>query len=127
MAEGARFFVVDDDPFMVRLLTKLLESAGHLVSSTTSSVEAVESIRSEKPDLVLTDIMMPEVDGIELCRRLREIPELAGMKILVVTSQSYESYREKAEAAGADGYLQKPVYRDKLLQVIEETLGRPGA
>lgn len=104
-----KVFIVDDDPDVAELVTVLLEGAGHTVVSSTIGSEAIPRIRRFVPDCVLTDLMMAEVDGLALCRELRALPELAATKIVFISARSHQMWRDKAAAAGADGYLTKPV------------------
>src|SRR5947208_9852924 len=115
-----KFFIVDDDPDIVALLVKTLEEAGHMVQQSTSSRDALARIPMSRPDCVVTDIMMPEMDGFELTRELRRRPELAGMKIIVLSAKSYDFDRRRARELGADGYVAKPFQRDTLLESIME-------
>src|SRR5689334_14941140 len=117
-----KFYVVDDDPDIVALLVKTLEEAGHMVQQSTSSREALARIPELRPDCVLTDIMMPEMDGFELTRELRRRAELSSMKIIVLSMKSYEFDRRRAKQLGADGYIVKPIKREKLLAAIEDIL-----
>ena len=117
-----KFFLVDDDADILALLSRVLEGAGHAVETCSSSVEALKRIPSARPDCVVTDIMMPEMDGFELTRELRRRPELAEMKIIVLSAKTYEFDRRRAKQLGADGYLAKPFQRDTLLDSIMETV-----
>jgi CheY-like chemotaxis protein len=117
-----KFFLVDDDPDVLALLAKVLRSAGHEVDSAASSVEALKRIPIERPDCVITDIMMPDMDGFELTRELRRRIELADMKIIVLSAKTYEFDRRRARELGADGYIAKPFGQDTLLRSIEEIL-----
>jgi phosphoribosyl 1,2-cyclic phosphodiesterase/CheY-like chemotaxis protein len=117
-----RFFIVDDDPDIVALLAKLLEEAGHTVQSSNSSRQALRDIPGARPECVITDIMMPEMDGFELTRELRRRPELSAMKIIVLSMKSYEFDRRRAKQLGADGYITKPIQRDTLLASVAEIL-----
>jgi CheY-like chemotaxis protein len=114
------FYVVDDDPEVLSLLTRVLEQAGHRVEASPSSQAALKQIPLSRPDCVITDIMMPEMDGFELTRRLRTRPELADMKIIVLSAKSYDFDRRRARELGADGYITKPFERDTLLGQIKE-------
>ncbi len=78
-----KYYVIDDEQPIVSALTVLLESAGHEVKGFTSSVEALNLIKVDPPEIIITDIMMPEMDGLELCRRIRDIPEFANIRIIV--------------------------------------------
>jgi phosphoribosyl 1,2-cyclic phosphodiesterase/CheY-like chemotaxis protein len=117
-----KFFLVDDDPDILALVAKLLRDAGHVVESRRSSRKALAEIPLARPDCVITDLMMPEMDGFELTRELRRRPELADMKIIVVSMKSYDFDRRRAKELGADGYLTKPIQRDSFLEAIAEVL-----
>ena len=117
-----KFFLVDDDPDVLALLARVLRAAGHSVETTASSVEALKRIPIERPECVITDIMMPEMDGFELTRELRRRIELAEMKIIVLSAKTYEFDRRRARELGADGYIPKPFTQDTLLRSIEEIL-----
>lgn len=115
-----KFFVVDDDPDSLALVTRLLTGAGHEVVVRGSSVEALRDIPDMRPDCVITDVMMPVMDGFELTRELRRRPELAAMKILVLSAKTYDFDRRRAKEMGADGYITKPINRDTFMQSIGE-------
>lgn len=119
-----RFYVVDDDPTMTELMTMLVEQAGHVAKSTTSSLTALAEILVQKPDVLIVDLMMPELDGIDLCSMLRAKPSTAAMKIVVVSAKAYEFDRKRALGAGADGFIQKPFtaenFMPRVLRIIED-------
>ena len=115
-----KFFLVDDDPDILAVLERVLRGAGHAVETCGSSLEAVKRIPVARPDCVVTDVMMPEMDGFELTRELRRRPELRDMKIIVLSAKTYEFDRRRAKELGADGYLAKPFQRDTLLDSIME-------
>ena len=117
-----KFVIVDDEEFMLRLMTLVLEAAGHTVTSFDSSVRALREIPLERPDCVITDVIMPEMDGFELCRELRKRPDLASIKIIICTSKSYDFDRRRAKELGADGYIVKPIRRESMMQQIDEIL-----
>ena len=114
------FYLVDDDPDILAMLTQVLERAGHRVEAAPSSVQALKQIPISRPDCVVTDIMMPEMDGFELTRELRRRPELGDMKIIVLSAKSYDFDRRRARELGADGYVAKPFHRETLLGSIME-------
>lgn len=115
-----KFFIVDDDPDALALVTRLLAGDGHEVIVRASSVEALREIPEERPDCVITDVMMPLMDGFELTRELRRRPELRAMRIVVLSAKTYEFDRRRARELGADGYIAKPIDRDTFLQEIVE-------
>jgi CheY-like chemotaxis protein/phosphoribosyl 1,2-cyclic phosphodiesterase len=117
-----KFLIVDDDLIILRLMRAVLEEGGHSVKSFDSSVQALREIPVERPDVVISDVIMPEMDGFELCRAIRSRPELAAIKIIMCSSKSYDFDRRRAKELGADGYIVKPIQRDSLLRLIAEIL-----
>ena len=117
-----KFVIVDDQEFMLRLMTRVLEAAGHGVKSYTSSVHALREISVEQPDCVITDVVMPEMDGLELCVELRKMPDLASIKIIICTAKSYDFDRRRAKELGADGYIVKPIRYETVMKQIDEIL-----
>lgn len=115
-----KFFLVDDDPDTLALVECLLNKAGHEVVTCGSSAEALRDIPTVYPDCVITDLMMPGMDGFELTRELRRRTELASMKILILSAKNYDFDRRRAKEMGADGYLTKPINRETLLHSINE-------
>src|SRR5512133_1105906 len=103
-----KFLVVDDSPSIAELVKALLQSAGHSAEVRTSSVQALADVAAIKPDAIVLDLMMPGMDGFELCKRLREKPELAHTKIVILSGKAYEFDRRRAKQLGADGYIVKP-------------------
>jgi phosphoribosyl 1,2-cyclic phosphodiesterase/CheY-like chemotaxis protein len=115
-----KFFIVDDDSDTLALVSRLLTDAGHEVVVRSSSAGAAKDIPDARPDCVITDLMMPVMDGFELTRELRRRPELAAMKIVILSAKSYEFDRRRAKEMGADGYLTKPINRDTFLKSISQ-------
>ena len=117
-----KFVIVDDEEFMLQLMTLVLEAEGHTVKSFDSSVRALREIPIERPDCVISDVIMPEMDGFELCRELRKRTDLASIKIIMCTSKSYDFDRRRAKELGADGYIVKPIRRETLMRQIDEIM-----
>jgi phosphoribosyl 1,2-cyclic phosphodiesterase len=115
-----KFFIVDDDPDTLALVSRLLTDAGHDVTVRASSSGALRDIPDARPDCVITDVMMPVMDGFELMRGLRAKPELAGMKIMILSAKSYDFDRRRAKEMGADGYITKPINRETFLASVNE-------
>ena len=107
--KNIKFFLVDDDPGVVEIISGYLKQENAVVNSTTSSTEAFEQIVAQKPDCVILDIMMPELDGLELCKQLRRESILNDLKIVILSGKSYEFDRSRAFSFGADGYFLKPI------------------
>lgn len=112
------FAVVDDDPDMLALLAAVLERAGHQVRTFRSGREALVEFGRARPDCVIADLLMPGLDGLELCREMRALPGFAETKIIVLSAKPYEFDRRRAREFGADGYLVKPIAPDEVLGAI---------
>ena len=117
-----KFILVDDDPVILQLMKAVLEENGHSVTCYASSVEALREIPLARPDCVISDVIMPEMDGFELCREIRSRPDLASIKIIMCSSKSYDFDRRRAKELGADGYIVKPIQRATLPGLIAEIL-----
>ena len=119
--EVARILVVDDLLDNCFLLQTILESEGYFVEVADSGQAALESIVSNPPDLVLLDVMMPEMNGFEVTRRLRQNPSLPFIPILLVTGYSEPTPADGFEV-GADGFIRKPIDFNDLLHQIRTIL-----
>ena len=113
--DRVRVLVVDDDPAMLRLTARHLTTAGYWVTAATSALQALEIDASEAPQIVITDWRMPEMDGLELCRRLRTQDPNGFVYLLVLTAESQKGKAVEALEAGADDYLAKPFSAEELL------------
>jgi len=117
-----KFFIVDDDRIYLQLLSKLLEKESHEVRHNTSSINALPEIIEQKPDCVVLDMMMPEMDGLELIKRLRSEPGLNATKLIVVSGKSYEFDRKRAFTFGADGYITKPIDTTNIVAQLQRII-----
>ncbi|MBV8121574.1 MAG: response regulator [Alphaproteobacteria bacterium] len=117
-----RILVVEDTEDNRRIVRDLLSSVGYALIEAADGAEGVALAQSEKPDLILMDIQLPVVDGYEATRRIRAIPELAGVPIIAVTSYALSGDEAKTRAAGCDGYVAKPFSPRQLLAKIREFL-----
>ncbi len=117
MPEGSplRVLIVDDDPLTLRLLSVYLEGGGHQVLTAGNGTEAMQILLSKGPHMIITDWIMPEMDGLELCRRIRGHEGIAIAYIIIVTAHTDEDRIVEAFDAGADDYLSKPFNRRELL------------
>lgn len=104
-----RFMLVDDSEPMLRLMATLLEGSGHEVVCFSSPQLALQEAPQWLPDCVLLDLMMPELDGFEVCRRLRLMPTLDRTRIVVISGKSYDYDKRRARQLGADGFIAKPI------------------
>jgi two-component system cell cycle response regulator len=117
-----RALVVDDTFHNVKLLEARLQIAGYDVDTAFGGEEALAKAAQRRPDIVLLDIMMPGMDGYEVCRRLRADPASASLPIVMVTALDKPSDRDEAMAAGADDFLTKPIDEAVLLPVMRRLL-----
>ena len=115
MSALARILVVDDLPQNVKLLADLLGAKGYAVATASSGPEALARVETERPDLVLLDVMMPEMSGYEVCRKIRENPATGILPVVMVTSLDPAQERIRGLEAGADDFLTKPVNQAELL------------
>ena len=109
-----RVLVVDDALSVRRSMEQLLEDAGYEVATANDGFLALDALREKQPALVLTDLEMPNLNGLDLTKRIREIPHFMGMPIIMITSRASDKHRELAHEAGVDLYLTKP-YTDAVL------------
>jgi len=121
-----RILIVDDEPFIRILLEQTLEDfedEGVELLIAADGEEALELARAGRPALIFLDVMMPKVDGYEVCRRLKEHPDTADSYIILLTAKGQEVDREIGLQAGADEYMTKPFDPDEVIAKAEEVLG----
>jgi diguanylate cyclase (GGDEF)-like protein len=123
-AGGESLLVADDDPFIARLLEIELRAAGYDVRVASDGNQALELAQDRSPDLVLADVMMPNMDGFELTRRLRQDPRTATVSIIMLTARGLSADKLEGFAIGADDYIVKPFDTPELLARIRGVLRR---
>ena len=123
-AGGESLIVADDDPFIARLLEIELRAAGYDVRVASDGSQALELAQQRSPDLVLADVMMPNMDGFELTRRLRQDPRTATVSIIMLTARGLSADKLEGFAIGADDYIVKPFDTPELLARIRGVLRR---
>ena len=106
---SARVLVVDDNATNLKLASELLEMEGYVVARAMDAVEALGVLKALRPDLILMDIGLPGMDGLELTRLLKARPELAGVPIVALSAFAMKGDEDKAIEAGCDGYITKPI------------------
>lgn len=116
--QSPKVLVVDDDPDILELLKYNLKKEGYDVETADDGMKAVATAKKFHPDLILLDIMMPQQDGVETCRQLREIPELVDSHITFLTARAEEYSEVAAFEAGADDYITKPIKPRALMSRI---------
>ncbi len=121
-----RVLVVDDNPINIDLVTHVLGSAGFVVDSAIDANDAARRIAACRPDVVLLDIQMPEIDGLAFARRLKACASTAPLPVIAFTAYAMKGDEEKMRAAGCDGYLAKPIDVATFAQSVRAHL-RPAA
>jgi two-component system cell cycle response regulator DivK len=120
-----KILLVEDNPVNRRLAMFLLRSQGYQVAEATSAKEALEFLQTDHPDLIVMDIQLPGMDGLEVTRKLKEQAGTADIPVVAVTSYAMKGDREKALAAGCVGYVTKPIDKNTFIQEIAAHLGAP--
>ena len=118
-----RILVVDDDEMVLMALNELLAPEGYEVDAILRVSEALEKLDQDGYDLMMLDIIMPEMDGFELCKRIRKMERYKETPIVFLTAKSREEDRVLGLEAGANLFLSKPISPDKLLGIVSDTIG----
>ncbi|MDQ6833960.1 MAG: response regulator [Chloroflexota bacterium] len=121
----AKVLVVDDNPVNLRVCRLILERYGHAVETETSPVAALARMATQAPDVLITDLMMPILDGIELTRQIRALPTGRDLPIIMLTARGEESDQDRAMEAGATNFLTKPVSSGVLTAAVNDALSPP--
>ncbi len=118
----AKIVAVDDDPAGQRLMKLILSAAGHEVSAASNGIQGVQMVTQQVPELVILDVMLPGIDGFEVCRRLRAGVSTKNIPIIMLSGKTQASDRETALRMGANEYLVKPVDRQILIKTVSSLL-----
>jgi len=114
--------IVDDSQMLRQMLTDLLQSNGMTVLEAANGLEAKEQIQANSPDLIITDLIMPEMNGYELCRWLKNESGLKQIPVLMCTTKSEEFDRYWGMKQGADAYITKPFHSPELVKTVKQLL-----
>ena len=118
-----RILVVDDDEMVLMALDELLKPEGYEVQTVASGTEALQKLDEGAYDLIMTDVIMPEMDGFELCKRIRQKEKYREIPVVFLTAKTRDEDRVRGLEAGANLFLSKPISPDKLLGIVSSTLG----
>jgi len=117
--------IVDDEPHMVEMLSTFLKIKGYQTRGVNSGQEGLVLVQTEKPDAVLLDLMLPDIEGFEVCQKLRAMPDYAKLPILIVSARTDAASQARAEQAGASAYLTKPVNFPLLMTELDRLIKAP--
>lgn len=122
-----KVLIVDDETNIVISLEFLMEQAGYELRLAANGREALEQVAAFEPDLILLDVMMPHINGFDVCRRIRENPAWQNVKIIMLTAKGREVEMAKGLALGADAYITKPFSTKELLAQVRHILEDNGS
>jgi CheY-like chemotaxis protein len=117
--------IIEDEEDAAELFAEMMRVSGYRVVKTSKSAPAIEMMTAEKPDLVLLDIMMPEISGLDILRQMRSDPMLENIPVVVITAKGMPADIKNGMEAGASSYLTKPVGFLDLKEAVERALGSP--
>ncbi len=122
MAQGRKVLAVDDERHIVRLIQVNLERAGYEVATAFDGAEALKKVESDKPDLIVLDVMMPKMDGFEVLKRLQANPESREIPIVMLTAKAQDADVFRGWASGVSAYLTKPFNPLELITFVKRIL-----
>ena len=120
----SKILIVEDNELNMRLFSDLLKSKGHKVFQCNEGKEALSQTKKLKPDLILMDIQMPEVDGITATKLIRKTPEIAKTKIIAVTAFAMDGDAERILACGCNDYISKPISIESFFKTVDGVLAK---
>ncbi|GGC57340.1 response regulator [Chelatococcus reniformis] len=115
--------IVEDNELNMKLFSDLLEAHGYRTLKTAHGIDAMELARADRPDLILMDIQLPEVSGLEVTRWLKQDPDLKAIPVIAVTAFAMKGDEERIREGGCEGYLSKPISVSKFLETVRNYVG----
>lgn len=113
-----KILVIDDVRSELDLISHYLEEAGYAVTALESGLDALEKVKSEQPDVIVTDLVMPDITGLELCRKFKKDPATADIPIVACTTKSRKMDKSWAKKQGVVGYVVKPFTAEQLIEAV---------
>jgi two-component system cell cycle response regulator DivK len=120
---GKTVLIVEDNELNMKLFRDLLEAHGYQTSGTSSGVEALDIVRKTRPDLILMDIQLPQVSGLEVTRWIKDDPELRSIPVVAVTAFAMKGDEERIREGGCEAYLSKPISVGKFIETVRRFIG----
>lgn len=124
MAQKKKILVVEDEESLLKLESILLTSKGYEVKGVSNGPAALEALAEEKPDLVLLDIMLPAMDGFEVCRRIKSDPATKDLPVIMLTAKKSREDMARGQEVGADWYITKPFKSANVIETIQRFLNK---
>jgi CheY-like chemotaxis protein len=124
MSSGKKVVVVDDDLKVIMLVEKALTRMGFRVFSADEGNKALELVKEEKPGILITDILLPGIDGVELCKAVKDDPETGDIKVILITGIYNQASFKLQMNCRADGFLEKPIDIKELSRLVKETMNQ---
>ncbi|MCK4502605.1 MAG: response regulator [Desulfuromonadales bacterium] len=122
-----KILIVEDEESLLKLESILLTTKGYLVQGATTGLAALEAVSVEPPDLILLDIMLPELDGFEVCTRIKKNPETKHIPVILLTAKKTPEDVARGKEVGAEHYITKPFKSAMVMATIEQLLDRKTA
>lgn len=119
-----KILIVEDNEINMKLIKTILKTKGYLLSEARDGEEVLQAVVRERPDLILMDIQIPKIDGLEATRRIRKMEGLGNTLIVALTAHAMEGDREKILEAGCNGYIAKPINTRTFIEEIEAMLAK---
>jgi len=119
-----KILIVEDEESLLKLESILLTTKGYLVQGATTGLAALEAIASETPDLILLDIMLPELDGFEVCKQVKKNPQTRHIPIIFLSAKKTPEDLARSKEVGGDQYITKPFKSARVMEAIEKLLER---
>jgi two-component system cell cycle response regulator DivK len=122
-----RILCVEDNPQNMRLVRKILTSAGYEVLEASDGMSGIKMAETERPNLILMDVNLPDIDGLEATTRLKSQADMTTIPVIALTANAMHGDRERCLAAGCNGYVPKPITKNELLNTVAHFLAQPSA
>ncbi len=120
-----KVLVVDDEPFILMIIEDKLTKAGYKVITKRTTTDIIDCIKSDKPDLLILDWVLPGKSGIDICNEIKQNPEISSIPIFMLTAKGHEADEELGFKCGVEHYITKPFSPKALLHLIEDMIGKP--